>query len=91
MLLKCFTRPVRHAKIQPVNTTLTLQIDDQLRQKVRHVAADEKKTVSAWVAELIERTLDETDEYEQNRRPALLRLETGFSPGTSALEPRRPA
>ena len=51
-----------------MNTTLTLQIDDHLLQKAHHLAVDEHKTVSAWVAELIQRTLEEADEYEQSRQ-----------------------
>jgi predicted transcriptional regulator len=57
---------------------ITLKIDDQLLTRVRHLAVDENKSVSAWVAELIERALNEADEYEQARREAIDTLDQGF-------------
>lgn len=50
---------------------ITLKIDDQILRRVRHLAVDENKSVSAWVSELIARALHEADEYEQVRREAI--------------------
>lgn len=64
---------------------ITLKIDDQLLTRVRHLAVDENKSVSAWVSELIERTLNEADEYEQARREAIDTLDRGFHLGGRPL------
>jgi predicted transcriptional regulator len=64
---------------------ITLKIDDQLLTRVRHLAVDENKSVSAWVSELIERALNEADEYEQARREAIDTLDQGFHLGGRPL------
>lgn len=68
-----------------MNKTLTLEIDEQLLQRAQRRAVDENQSVPAWVAELLRRTLDESDEYERNRRRAMQRLETGFHLGGQPL------
>jgi hypothetical protein len=68
-----------------MNKTLTLEIDEQLLDRARRRAVDENKSVPAWVAELLRRTLDEAEEYEQHRRRALQRLDTGFHLGGQPL------
>jgi hypothetical protein len=68
-----------------MNKTLTLEIDEQLLHRAHRRAVDENKSVPAWVAELVRRTLDEADEYERNRRQAMQRLATGFHLGGQAL------
>lgn len=65
---------------------ITLKIDDQLLNRVRHLAVDENKSVSAWVSALIEKTLNETDEYEQARREAIDTLNKGFHLGGQPLD-----
>lgn len=72
-------------RIGSMNKTLTLEIDEQLLHRARYLAVDENKSVPDWVAELIRRALDETDEYEQTRRHAMQRLETGFHLGGHPL------
>jgi hypothetical protein len=64
---------------------LTLKIDDHILTRVRHLAVDENKSVSAWVSELIERTLNEADEYEQVRCEAMDALQVGFHLGGRPL------
>ena len=64
---------------------ITLKIDDRILTRVRHLAVDENKSVSAWVTELIERTLNEADEYEQTRREAIDTLKGGFHLGGRPL------
>ena len=64
---------------------ITLKIDEQILTRVRHLAVDENKSVSAWVAELIERTLSEADDYERARRGAIKRLYKGFPLGGRPL------
>lgn len=64
---------------------ITLKIDDQILKRVRHLAIDENKSVSAWVTALIERTLNEADGYEQARREAIDPLRVGFHLGGRPL------
>jgi len=68
-----------------MNKILTVEIDEQLLQRAHRRAVDENKSVPAWVAELVRRTLDEADEYERSRRHAMQRLETGFHLGGQPL------
>jgi hypothetical protein len=67
----CCTFSVLEMRLVIILKNITLKIDDRILTRVRHLAVDENKSVSAWVTELIERTLNETDEYEQERREAL--------------------
>lgn len=64
---------------------ITLKIDDYILTRVRHLAVDENKSVSAWVSELITRTLNEADGYEQARREAIETLNAGFHLGGRPL------
>ena len=64
---------------------ITLKIDDHILTRIRHLAVDENKSVSAWVSELIARTLNEADEYEQARREALDALNVGLHLGGRPL------
>ena len=64
---------------------ITLKIDDHLLTRVRHLAVDENKSVSAWVSDLIERTLQEADDYEQVRHEAIETLSAGFHLGGCPL------
>jgi len=64
---------------------ITLKLDEQIITRIRHVAVDDNKSVSAWVSELIERTLNGVDEYEQARREAIKTLNHGFHLGGRPL------
>ena len=64
---------------------ITLKLDDQILTRVRHLVVDENKSVSAWVSELIERTLNEADDYEEARREAIDTLNEGFHLGGRPL------
>lgn len=65
---------------------ITLKLDEQIISRIRHVAVDDNKSVSAWVSELIQRTLNDIDEYEQARREAIKTLSQGFHLGGRALD-----
>lgn len=54
---------------------LTLKLDDQLINRVKHIAVDKETSVSAWVASLIETALRDIDTYEAARKGALADLE----------------
>ncbi|PON11506.1 hypothetical protein C2W62_44455 [Candidatus Entotheonella serta] len=57
---------------------ITLKLDEQLINRIRYLAVDENQSVSAWVAALIQKSLNEADDYEQTRREAFDGLGTGF-------------
>ncbi len=50
---------------------VTLKLDEDLLNRVRHVAVDQDTSLSAWVANLIESALRERDSYEEVRSAAL--------------------
>ncbi len=64
---------------------ITLKLDEQLLTRIRHLAVDENQSVSAWVAALIQKSLLEADDYEQNRREAIDVLDTDFHLGGTSL------
>lgn len=65
---------------------ITLKLDEQIISRIRHVAVDDNKSVSAWVSELIQRALNDIDEYEQARRAALRTLDQGCHLGGRPIE-----
>lgn len=64
---------------------ITLKLDEQIITRIRHVAVDDSKSVSAWVSELIQKTLNDIDEYEQSRREAIESLNQGLHLGGQPL------
>ena len=50
---------------------ITLHLDQQTFEKVRQLAIDQHGSVSAWVSELVTRTVEERDRFERTRRRAL--------------------
>ena len=71
-----------------MNKILTLEIGEQLLDRVHRRAVKENKSVPAWVAELLRRTLDEAEDYERDRRRALQHLDAGFHLGGRPLSER---
>jgi hypothetical protein len=67
---------------------LTVQLDVDVIRKARILAAQRSTSVSRLVAEEIERLVGDADRYDQARRRALARLETGFHLGGGPLPPR---
>ncbi len=64
---------------------LTLKVDEELLARARHLAVDERKSLSAWVAELIEEALKERARYEESRIGAMRVLDQGFHLGGKPL------
>lgn len=54
-----------------MSTNITLRLDEKTVDRVRHIAVDRHTSVSAWVGELVRRTVDELDGFEQARKEAL--------------------
>jgi len=50
---------------------ITLRLDEKILKRVKHLAVDRDQSVSAWVGDLVTRTVTELDSFEANRRKAL--------------------
>jgi len=57
---------------------VTLRINENLLHKARHQAAEEKKSFSRWLTELISKTVSEKSNYQKARIRALNRFKKGF-------------
>lgn len=64
--------------------SITLKLDSELLNRVKHLAVDEDKSLSAWVSDLIVGAVNQADLYERNRDQALAALE-GWSLGGRPL------
>jgi len=64
---------------------ITLKLDERVLNRVRHLAVDEDKSVSAWVTELIEGVIKDRDHYEACRQRALDILDQGLHLGGKPL------
>jgi hypothetical protein len=67
---------------------LTVQLDEETIRKARVLAAQRSTSASRLVAAEIERLVGDADRYEEARRQALARLETGFNLGGGPPPPR---
>ena len=54
-----------------MTSDITLHLDEHTFEKVRQLAVDQHTSISAWVSELVARTVEERDRFEQARRCAL--------------------
>lgn len=54
-----------------MTSDITLHLDEQTFEKISQLAVDQHTSVSAWVSELVTRTVQERDRFEQTRRRAL--------------------
>lgn len=71
-----------HAKLCiPMKTNITLKLDRELLRRARVIAAERDTSVSALVAEQLEKAVRERDGYEQAKRRALATLKKGFELG----------
>lgn len=61
-----------------MKTNITLKVDSDLLREVRILAAEKDSSVSALLAEQLERLVRERKAYERSRRNALARLREGF-------------
>jgi hypothetical protein len=61
-----------------MKTTVTLTLDADLLRKVRSVAADEGRSVSALVIDHLQRIVRDQKAFEKARRRALRRLRVGL-------------
>lgn len=54
-----------------MTTNITLRLDEKTLRRIRHLAVDQQTSVSAWVGNLVTRTVAELDGFEPARRRAL--------------------
>ena len=64
-----------------MKTNLTLKLDRDLIKKVRILAAEKETSISAVVAQQLEKAVRDRDSYEQAKRRALARLKHGYNLG----------
>ena len=64
-----------------MKTNLTLKLDRDLIKKARVLAAEKETSISAIVAEQLEKAVRDRDGYEQAKRRALARLKHGYNLG----------
>lgn len=62
-----------------MSRNLTLRIDGDLLVAAQHRAVDERKSLSAWVADLLRQTLRQDSALDKARQRALARLERGYA------------
>ncbi len=68
-----------------MTANVTLRMDENLLQRVKHRAVDERLSVSAWVTAVLKREVERNAAESTARRRALERLERGFSLGGTPL------
>ena len=64
-----------------MKSNITLKLDRDLLRRVKVIAAERDTSVSALVAEQLEKAVRERDGYEQAKRRALATLKKGFDLG----------
>ncbi len=73
-----------------MKTNITLKLDRDLLRKVRVIAAEKDTSVSALLAEQLEKAVRERDGYEEAKRRALARMKRasnlGYTPPDSRDE-----
>ena len=71
-------------------TNVTLKLDRKLLRRVRVLAAERETSMSALMAEQLEKALSENDGYEEAKRRALARMRRpsnlGYTPPASRDE-----
>ena len=63
----------------------TLRIDRELLQKVKALAERERKSISAFVTELLRQKLRKDADYEHAKRRSLARMRRGYDLGFKPL------
>jgi hypothetical protein len=66
------------AYLTAMKNNITLKLDADLIREVRILAAEEGTSISALLAERLERMVRERKSYDQARRRAVARLKEGY-------------
>jgi predicted transcriptional regulator len=64
-----------------MKTNITLKLDGDLLRKAKILAAEQDTSVSALLAQQLEKIVREREGYEQAKRRALARLKRGYNLG----------
>lgn len=64
-----------------MKTNITLKLDADLLREIRVLAAEQRTSISAMLAERLEQIVRERKSYDQARRRALARLREGMDLG----------
>ena len=64
-----------------MKTNITLKLDRELLRRAKVIAAERDTSVSALVAEQLEKAVRDRDGYEQAKHRALANLKKGFNLG----------
>ena len=64
-----------------MKTNITLKLDSDLLRKTRVLAAEQDTSVSALLAEQLEKLINERKMYERAKKRALARLKRGYDLG----------
>ena len=67
-----------------MKSNITLKLDRELLRKARVLAAEADTSISALLAEQLEKTIREREGYEQAKRQALSAIEKGLNLGYTA-------
>jgi len=54
-----------------MGSNITLRLDEKTLRRIKHLAVDRQTSVSAWVSDLVTRSVAELDGFEPARRRAL--------------------
>ncbi len=54
-----------------MNARVSLRLDEETLRRIRHLAADQRISVSEWITELVTQAVTELDGFESARRHAL--------------------
>lgn len=68
---------------------ITLRIDEKTLKKGKHIAVEQGKSLSKWVAELIERNAHNAAEVDKARSHALKMIKKGIHLGNSNFSRER--
>ncbi len=60
---------------------VTLSLDETVLIKAKHIAVEQRKSLSQWVADLIKNTVSRESDFEKARKRALKRLKHPFDLG----------
>ncbi len=67
--------------VKTTKTNVTLKLDRDLVRKVRVLAAEKDTSISALLAEQLEKVLGERDLYARAKKRAMARLKRGYHLG----------
>jgi hypothetical protein len=68
-----------------MRANVTLRMDHELLQKLKHAAVDGQMSLSAWITAVLQKTVSGDQAFEAARARALKRLDRGFALGGRPL------